>query len=131
MFNTTHELDSAVVGDGATINCYSDRKACTIVKRDEKRIWVQRDKATLINGYSSGQPDALKFTAGGFHGHTEGVQRYSYEPDPNGEICCYSRREWYNDYLKKWMVYYIKVGHPKKNGESISAGRHEHYDFNF
>lgn len=123
-------LDVAKVGDGATINCYSDRQACTIVKRTDKKIWVQRDKSTLLNGVNSGEPDALHFAAGGFIGHTSGKQRYSYERNTEASIVCYSRRTWVNYYDRKEYVRYVRVGEPR-NGQSISAGRHEHYDFNF
>lgn len=127
----TEELDTAKIGDGATVNCYSDRQACTIVKRTENKIWVQRDKATLLNGFKSGEEDALKFSPGGFCGHASGTQRYTYEPNPAASVVCYSRREWTNDYDRKTYVRYIRVGQARKGGESISSGRHEHYDYNF
>lgn len=123
-------LDFSIVGDGATINCYSDRHACTIVKRTDKKIWVQRDKATLLNGGNSGESDALKFSPGGFLGHTSGKQRYSYERNLEASLVCYSRREWTNTYDRKTYVRYVRVGEPR-HGESISEGRNEHYDFNF
>lgn len=126
-----NELDSSKVGDGVTINAYSDRRACTIVKRTEKKIWIQRDKATLLNGLKSDAEDKLQFSPGGFCGHTSGQQRYSYEADPTATIVCYSRREWYNAYDRKTFVRYVRVGEAYRTGESISAGRHEYYDFNF
>lgn len=124
------KLDNSKVGDGATINCYSDRKACTIVKRTDKKIWVQRDKAILLNKINSGEPDALQFSPGGFCGHTSGKQRYSYERNTEASIVCYSRRVWTNDYSEKTFIRYVRVGEPR-TGESISEGRHEHYDYNF
>lgn len=126
----TEDLDSAKVGDGATVNCYSDRQACTIVKRTDKKIWVQRDNAKLLNGLKSGESDALHFSPGGFCGHTSGTQRYSYTPNPDASIVCYSRREWTNEYDRKTRVRYVRVGE-KRDGQTISAGRHEHYDYNF
>jgi hypothetical protein len=122
------------VGDGATLCGYSDRNAYTVIKVTPQSITIQRDKATLLNGFKSGEPDALTFTPGGFSGHTEGVQRYSYERNPNGEICVarmtkrpMSIREKgddgrYHDVLKPRF----------KNGSStVVPGRHEHYDYNF
>lgn len=125
-----NDLDLAKVGDGATINMHSDRQACTIVKRTEKKIWVQRDKATLMNGVNSGAEDALKFAPGGFCGHTSGTQRWKYEADTTGTIACYSRREVvYSDGSPR--IKYVRVGEAVRNGETITAGRHEHYDYNF
>lgn len=124
-------LDTAQVGDGATVNCYSDRQAGTIVKRTENKIWVQRDSATLLNGLKSDAADKLEFSQGGFCGHMSGTQRYSYAPNPEASIVCYSRRAWTNDYERKRYVRYVRVGEPKRGGQTISAGRHEHYDYNF
>lgn len=125
-----NDLDRAKVGDGATINCYSDRQACTIVKRTDKKIWVQRDKATLLNGLKSGEPDALHFAPGGFCGHTSGTQRWAYTPNADEAIVCYSRREVvYSD--GSLHIKYVRVGEAVRNGQTISTGRHEHYDYNF
>ncbi len=88
-----NDLDLSKVGEDATINYYTDRQACTIIKRTEKKIWVQRDKATLLNGLKSGAADALEFAPGGFCGHTSGKQRYQYEQDKEGSVKCFSRRE--------------------------------------
>lgn len=127
----TNALDSAKVGDGATINAYSDRRACTIVKRTDKKIWIQRDKAILLNAPNSGEADALNFAAGGFFGHTSGKQRYEYVADPTGEIVAYSRRTYKSGYDNTVKVKYVRVGDDWARGESISEGRHEYYDFNF
>lgn len=58
---------SVNVGDGATIIMYSDRHACTVIEASEKRVTVQRDKATRTD--NNGICDS---------------QSYSYERDPNG-----------------------------------------------
>jgi hypothetical protein len=103
------------VGDGATRLGYSDAYAYTVIARTAKTLTLQRDVANLLNGYNSGEPDALQFAPGGFCGHTYGAQRYAYQQDPNGEklIARLTKRG--------WMV----------NGQRIVAGRAEHYDFNF
>jgi hypothetical protein len=60
-----------VVGDGATTCGWSDRHAGTVIARTAKTMKIQYDKATLLNGPDSGEKDALKFSPGGFVGHTE------------------------------------------------------------
>jgi hypothetical protein len=118
------------VGDGATFTIYSDRHACTVieVRRNGREVVLQRDKVTLLNGLNSGEADALESTPGGFAHHVSGKQRYSYEPNPNGETYKVSRRT-----LKNGNVVWKQVGHPTKSpGCSASfSGRHEHYDYNF
>jgi hypothetical protein len=102
-------------GDGATLCMYSDRHACTVIRRTAKTLTLQRDKATLLNGFKSGEKDALQFAPGGFFGHTSGTQRYNYEPDPQGQIFVarLTKRGW------------------RCGCNRIGAGRSEHYDFNF
>jgi len=124
------ELLTAKVGDGATICLYSDSHACTIIKHTGKKITVQRDKATLLNGTNSNEKDALEFSPGGFVCHTSGRQRYSYERDEDGSTATYSRRYWENKHGKKY-VRWVLVGSNKDNGQTIISGRHEHYDYNF
>lgn len=126
--NTVMEkLNDAQVGDGATFTIYTDSKAGTIIARTEKTITWQRDKATLLNGYESGEADALQFSRGGFVGHTSGNQRYTFEPDPNGEIQKFSRRT-----LRSGKHVWKAVGHrTRSSGCVLSAGRYEHYDYNF
>lgn len=69
------------VGDGATILCYSDRHAATIVKVTAKQIHVQQDKATRIdkNGLSE-------------------IQEYSYERDETASVQIFrlTKRGWRN-----------------------------------
>ena len=57
------------VGDGATILCWTDRKAGTIVKVTRTQVHVREDAATRAdkNGMSESQ-------------------EYSYAPDPNGSV---------------------------------------------
>ena len=103
------------VGDGATLVGWSDLHAYTVIARTAKTLTLQRDVAKLLNGYDSGEPDALQFAPGGFCGHTSGAQRYAYEQDQNGHkiVARLTKRGW------------------AVNGQRIIAGRAEHYDFNF
>lgn len=106
------------VGDGVTVHLWSDSRAYTVVRRTAKRIWLRRDRATLLNGVNSGEPDALQFYPGGFVGHTSGAQRWAYTPDENGETEVASLRS-----DGKWRV--------ANSTRPVTAGRFEHYDYNF
>lgn len=110
------------IGDGATMCGYSDCKAGTIIAATEKTVTWQRDKATLLNGISSGEEDALTFTPGGFSGHTSGTQRYSYEPDAQGMTRKFTLRR-----NGEWIAAGSKMG----SGSKLRAGRSEYYDYNF
>ena len=105
------------VGDGVTVCMYSDRQAFTVIATTPQGITIQRDKATLLNGCNSNEADKLQFQAGGFCGHTSGMQRYSYETNPNGEI------------LKARIRRKSKVFHCPRG--VVVEGRNEFYDFNF
>jgi hypothetical protein len=127
---TRTEASSIEVGDGGTFTVYTDRYAVTVieVRRNGREIVLQRDKATLLNGFNSGEDDALTFTPGGFCGHTEGDQRYSYEPDPTGEKIRVTLRT-----RKDGSKVYKSVGtRTNEYGGVFRPGeRREHYDFNF
>lgn len=102
------------VGDGVTINLWSDRHAATIIKVTAKTITVQRDKAILDPKF---KPD---FIPGGFAAHctNQEEQSYTYEADPNGEVRTFH-----------WSDKYQKYGQP--GDLTLSRGRHEFYDYNF
>jgi len=127
--NKTDQMKTPQIGQGATFHLGSDSYACTIidVRRNGKEVVIQRDKATLLNGFTSGEPDALVSHPGGLAHHVTGVQRYSYEHDPNGRIWHVSRRV-LND-----QVIWKEVGYPTKSPSAIATfnGRHEYYDYNF
>ena len=132
--STANKLAFAVVDE--TMGIYEaeiaakpelDSAAGTIIARTEKTITWRRDKATLLNGYKSGAEDALVTYPGGFAGHTVGRGRYSYEPDPNGEVYKFSRRT-----LKTGTVIWKMVGsRTATSGSILGEGRYEHYDYNF
>jgi hypothetical protein len=114
---------AAAVGVGASWTGYSDRYAGTIVKVTAKTIQAQEDKAELLNGFKSGEPDALTFTPGGFCGHVEGVQRYAYTPDPDGEIVTFTLRS---------NGHWVKSKTAANNGPRLRIGtRNKHHDYNF
>ena len=73
-FMTTSAQPEPVVGMGATICCWTDRHAATIVKVTRCQIHVQEDIATRTddNGMSESQ-------------------RYEYQPDPNGAVIVFRK----------------------------------------
>ena len=113
------------VGDGATIVGWSDRHAATVVEvsKNGRQVTLQEDKATLLNGATSGEPDALVVTPGGFACHTEGTQRWGLQRDPEGRRMRFSLRK-----NGAWVM----VGESLKGGQRARIGeRHHYYDFNF
>ena len=103
------------VGDGATVCGYSDRDAYTVVKLTSKTLTIREDKSTLLNGMNSGEKDALVCHPGGFCGHVEGTQRYSYEANPKGHTVVARLTK------KGWKV----------KGSRVIAGRSHYHDYNF
>lgn len=104
---------NAKVGEGATINYYSDSHACTIIKVTKSTITIKRDKATIDKNFTP------KIEVGGFAGHctNQDEQTYTYEPDESG-----------TEYVCRWSK---KHGCYTCQGSTISKGRHEFYDYNF
>lgn len=102
------------VGDGVTVNLWSDRYAATVIAVTKRSVTVRRDKATLDPGFKP------EWVAGGFVGHciNQSEQTYTYEPDVNGDeySFCWSRRH---------------QRYEQTNGPTLSKGRHEFYDYNF
>lgn len=109
------------VGDGATIFGWSDQHAATIISisKSKRAVIIQEDTATLLNGYNSGQPDALIMVSGGFAGHTTGTQRWEFKPNPQGSQHRVSLRK-----NGKWIISGTKT-------PVILGVRNHYYDFNF
>lgn len=139
---TTAELNLTnpyKVGDGITLCGYSDSEAYTVIKVTPKSVTMQRDKATLLNGMNSGEEDALVMHEGGFVGHVEGTQRYSYERDPNGYIEVARMKKYPKKVIELSIDedgnehYEHNVLKPDftANGKRVIEGRKEHYDYNF
>jgi hypothetical protein len=119
MTDTALTPDTAQVGDGATRNGWSDRQSYTIVDvlRNGKQIVLQRDNAVRSN-----QEDD-SFSPGGFAGHVShgrGGQQWLITPDTDAGTI---KANWS---AKRNRFF---VGGPK--GNSVTAGRHEFYDYNF
>ena len=106
--------DHAQVGDGATVCFYTDRHACTIIKRTAKTLTLRQCKATL-------KPDFKpEFDIGGFCAHctNQNKQDYDYEENPDGTI--------YTARWSKKKKRFIADKHLR-----VIAGRREFYDYNF
>jgi len=123
---TTNETQTSLtVGMGATLCGWSDSTPLTVIAfaASGKKIVCQEDKATLLNGPQSGEPDALQVYPGGFCAHVEGTQRYAYERNPEGRTYTATLRK-----NGKWVL----VGESAKGGTRIHVGqRRKHYDYNF
>lgn len=102
------------VGDGVTVNLWSDRYAATVTKVTKSTVTVRRDKATLDPNFKP------EWIPGGFAGHciNQDEQKYSYAPDENGAV-----------YTFRWSNKYQRYGQP--GNMTLSKGRHEFYDYNF
>lgn len=109
------------IGDGVTVRGYSDATACTVISVSGTRAVIQEDTAVLLNGSGSSEPDALKFSPGGFVGHTSGVQRWDVKPNPNGAMVKITRRK----------DGFWRIAGDSMKGKTLTEGRHHHYDFNF
>lgn len=70
------------VGDGVTVNYWTDAHACTVIARTAKSLTLRRDKAILDPSFKP------EFIAGGFFGTVinQNEQSYTYEPDENGMV---------------------------------------------
>lgn len=108
-------LKNIEVGDGITINLYSDSNAYTVIKRTKSTITIQRDKVVLKPEFKP------EFIEGGFsHICTnQNDQDYDYERDEDGRILTLRWSDKYNT----WST--------GNHGSSVSLGRHEFYDYNF
>lgn len=102
------------VGDGVTVNLWSDRHAATVIKVTKSTVTVRRDKATLNPDFKP------EWIPGGFAGHctNQDEQTYTYEPDEKG-----------TQYTFRWSRKYQRYGQP--GDLTLSKGRHEFYDYNF
>ncbi len=115
VFDSRHLTPANVkVGDGATVNYYTDRNAGTIVKVTKCSITIQRDKAIRDPNFKP------EFIPGGFSAYctNQDEQSYTYEPDENGELI-----------TLRWSGKYNRYGTP--GNLTASKGRHEFYDYNF
>ncbi len=103
------------VGDGVTVQLYSDAHAYTVVKVTKTSVTIQRDKAIKDPNF---KPEIVP---GGFAGHctNQDKQTYTYERDENGQLETFR-------YSKKWGRF-----QQPKAGRYLTPGRHEFYDYNF
>jgi hypothetical protein len=105
--------DNVEVGEGVTIQLFSDAHAGTVIRKTVKSVTVRRDKATLKDSFKP------EFHAGGFAAHcsNQSQQEYNYERDPEGETITFR-------WSDKFQAYQSK-------GRFLKKGRKEFYDYNF
>lgn len=116
-FELCRELNREMeVGDGATICLWSDREACTVVRRTAKTLVVQRDKAIRDPEFKP------EWVPGGFSAICTNCeeQRWTYERDPNGAT---TRFHW-SEKFGGWQA-------GSDGSIKLARGRHEYYDYNF
>ena len=113
------------INDPVTYTVYSDSDAGWVskVSPNGKTVEVEFAKQTLLNKPNSGEPDALRFSPGGFCGHTSGEQRWKIERAEKPSKTKFTLRK--NGAWKR-------AGHPTKSpGCSLGPGHSPYYDFNF
>lgn len=115
MSNAKHDFK---VGDGVSWNGHSDSYAGTVVRVSATRVCVVEDEAVLLNGFDSGEPDALVATPGGFCAHVEGRQRYEYKPGSGSRITFTLRKD--GRMMRAESTYCF-----------LTPGRSKHHDYNF
>lgn len=111
-------IEDLKIGDGVTVNYYSDRKAATIISKTDKKIEIQFDKQEIDPNW---KPEMVP---GGFSAIclNQNDQKWICEPDPNGEKQIFTLRK-----NGKWIL----RGNNTNNRTSLSVGRHPFYDYNF
>ena len=104
------------VGDGVTVNLWSDRHAGTVIKKTKCSITIQYDTAILNPDFKP------EFEIGGFAAHctNQGEQSYTYERNPDGRIETY-----------RWSNKRNRYQGGGDGSITVSKGRHEFYDYNF
>ncbi|SDG59432.1 hypothetical protein SAMN05216338_1001845 [Bradyrhizobium sp. Rc2d] len=110
---------SPKAGDGATILCWTDRHAATVIKVwQDKRyeyVTVQHDHAKRVD-----------------RNYQSEVQSYEYTPDPNGRTETYRRK--LTDASHRWEGCYLndETGRWNKSSGRVKLGvRDEYYDYSF
>ena len=113
------------INDPVTYIVYTDADTGWVskVSPNGKTIEVEFAKQTLLNGANSGEPDALKFSPGGFCGHVHGDQRWKIERAENPSVMKFTLRK-----NGQWKI----AKHPTKSpGCVLVKGHRPYYDFNF
>ena len=112
------KIEDLKVGDGVTLNYYTDRKAGTIVSKTDKKVVIQFDKQEIDPSW---KPEMVP---GGFSAIclNQNTQKWICEPDTNGGKQLFSLRK-----NGRWVL----KGDNANNGTYLSAGKHPFYDYNF
>lgn len=129
----SNTISNPQVGDEVTHIRWTDATAGWIksVSKSGNTVEVEYADQTLLNGANSGEPDALQFEAGGFLGHTSGVQRWKIERK-NLCSCCGNNGCFTQKFTRRSNGRWLVSGQSMKSpGGDLIAGHAPHYDFNF
>lgn len=119
------KISNPQVGDKVTHILWTDAKAGWVksVSKNGNTVEVEFAKQELVNGPTSGEPDALHFSPGGFCGHVSGVQRWKIERSEKPSVQKFTRRS-----NGRWL----RTGQSMNStGGDLIGGHSPHYDFNF
>lgn len=113
------------IGDEVTHVLWTDAKAGWVksVSKSGKTVTVELANQTLLNGVNSGELDALKFSPGGFCGHTSGSQRWKIERADKPSTMKFTLRT-----NGQWKAAKTSTKSP---GNVLCKGHNPYYDFNF
>ncbi len=105
--------DGIEVGDGVTVNYYTDRNAYTVIRRTAKTLTLRRCKVKRAESFKP------NWVPGGFSAIclNNEEQEWEYEEDENGSVMTVYWSEKKNRFCKGSLT--------------CSPGRHECYDYNF
>jgi hypothetical protein len=129
---TTYAGGPLKVGDKVGVRYHSDIKPGTVIKATATTVLIQLHEFKLLNGPTSGEPDALVSTPGGFCAHVSGTQRNEIDGNSNaGTIKATFRK---NDLINGQTGVWRQVGYTGGRGkiEGVIYGDWiAYYDFNF
>lgn len=119
-------------GDKVSVRYHSDIKPGTVIRATKSRALVQLHKATLLNGPTSGHPQAMTVSVGGFCAHTEGQQIWDIDPatDDGQVVISFRRGDRINGTTGVWRQMGYQGGLGKLPGV-VYEGHSCYYDFNF
>ena len=126
MPRTTHDPAALELGARVTHYLWSDADVYDVtgIAGGGKTLMLRECKATLMNGPTSGEPDAMVVTPGGFAAHWSGRPRWKIESNPAGRVL----KATYREKIGCWKP----VGHRTNSpGGDILPGSHYSHDFNF
>ncbi len=116
------------VGDKVSVRQYSDIDPGTVIERSGSTATVRLHSFKLLNGPTSGEPDAMTCTPGGFCAHWSGTQRNEVDGASDAGTVKITLRGAFGDHENVWR----SVGADNKNVYGlVYIGWRPHHDYNF